>query len=86
MTALVTKHLPLVAGTPDGIKKLRGLILDLATRGKLVAQDNNEEDARRVRIVVVPIELTNERAAMKDFSGSIRTSIQRQSGGQVVAA
>jgi hypothetical protein len=42
--------------------------------------------ARRVRIVVVPIELTNERAAMKDFSGSIRTSIQRQSGGQVVAA
>jgi len=41
---------------------------------------------RRVRIVVVPIELTNERAAMKDFSGSIRTSIQRQSGGQVVAA
>jgi len=44
------------------------------------------EVARRVRIVVVPIELTNERAAMKDFSGSIRTSIQRQSGGQVVAA
>lgn len=42
--------------------------------------------ARRVRIVVVPIELNNERAAMKDFSGSIRTSIQRQSGGQVVAA
>jgi len=41
---------------------------------------------RRVRIVVVPIELNNERAAMKDFSGSIRTSIQRQSGGQVVAA
>jgi hypothetical protein len=42
--------------------------------------------ARRVRIVVAPIELNNERAAMKDFSGSIRTSIQRQSGGQVVAA
>jgi hypothetical protein len=41
---------------------------------------------RRVRIVVAPIELNNERAAMKDFSGSIRTSIQRQSGGQVVAA
>jgi hypothetical protein len=41
---------------------------------------------RLVRIVVVPIELNNERAAMKDFSGSIRTSIQRQSGGQVVAA
>ena len=42
--------------------------------------------ARRVRIVVVPIELNNERVAMKDFSGSIRTSIQRQNGGQVVAA
>ncbi len=35
----------------------------------------------RVRIVVVPIEL-NERAAMKGRDGSIRTSIQRQSGGQ----
>ncbi len=43
-------------------------------------------NARRVRIVVAPIELNNERAAMKDFSGSIRTSIQRQSGSQVVAA
>lgn len=43
-------------------------------------------EARRVRIVVVPIELNNERVAMKDFSGSIRTSIQRQNGGQVVAA
>ena len=41
---------------------------------------------RRVRIVVASIELNNERAAMKDFSGSIRTSIQRQSGSQVVAA
>ena len=39
MTALVTKHLPLVAGAPDGIKKLRALILDLAIRGKLVQQD-----------------------------------------------
>ena len=44
------------------------------------------QGARRVRIVVAPIELNNERAAMKDFSGSIRTSIQRQSGSQVVAA
>jgi len=39
MTALVTKHLPLLAGAPDGIKKLRALILDLAIRGKLVSQD-----------------------------------------------
>jgi len=46
------------------------------------ADDCNVYVARRVRIVVVPIELTNERAAMKDFSGSIRTSIQRQSGVQ----
>ena len=38
MTALVTKHLPLVAGAPDGIKKLRELILDLAVSGKLVPQ------------------------------------------------
>jgi type I restriction enzyme S subunit len=36
MTALVTKHLPLVAGAPDGIKKLRALILELAVRGRLL--------------------------------------------------
>lgn len=39
MTALVTKHLPLVAGAPDGIKKLRELILDLAVCGMLVPQE-----------------------------------------------
>jgi len=36
MTALVTKHLPLVVGAPDGIKKLRALILDLAVSGRLL--------------------------------------------------
>jgi len=48
MTALVTKHLPLVAGAPDGIEKLRGLILDLAIQGKLVAQDANEETSSKL--------------------------------------
>ena len=43
MTALVTKHLPLVAGAPDGIKKLRALILELAVRGKLVPHDPSDE-------------------------------------------
>lgn len=36
MTALVTKHLPLVASAPDGIKKLRELILELGVRGRLL--------------------------------------------------
>ncbi len=36
MTALVTDNLPLVAGAPNGISKLRELIRDLAVRGKLV--------------------------------------------------
>ncbi|HRH30200.1 MAG TPA: restriction endonuclease subunit S, partial [Aquabacterium sp.] len=48
MTALVTKHLPLVAGAPDGIEKLRGLIQDLAIQGKLVAQDANEETSSKL--------------------------------------
>jgi type I restriction enzyme S subunit len=42
MTALVTKHLPLVAGAPDGIKNLRALILELAIKGKLVSHDPSE--------------------------------------------
>ncbi len=45
MTARLPDHLDLIAGAPDGIRKLRGLILELAVRGKLVAQDPNDEPA-----------------------------------------
>jgi type I restriction enzyme S subunit len=45
MTALLTDNLPLLAGAPNGIKKLRELILELAVRGKLVSQDPNDESA-----------------------------------------
>lgn len=45
MTALLTDNLPLLAGAPNGIKKLRELILELAVRGKLVPQDANDEPA-----------------------------------------
>jgi type I restriction enzyme S subunit len=41
----LSEHLPLLAGAPDGIKKLRGLILELAVRGKLVPQDPSDEPA-----------------------------------------
>jgi len=45
MTALLTENLPLLAGAPNGIKKLRELILELAVRGKLVPQDRSDEPA-----------------------------------------
>lgn len=45
MTALLTDNLPLLAGAPNGIKKLRELILELAVRGKLVPQDANDMPA-----------------------------------------
>lgn len=45
MTALLTGNLPLIADAPDGIRKLRGLILELAVRGKLVPQDPDDEPA-----------------------------------------
>ncbi len=45
MTALLTDNLQLLAGAPNGIKKLRELILELAVRGKLVPQDPNDEPA-----------------------------------------
>lgn len=43
MTALLTDNLPLLARAPNGIKKLRELILELAVRGKLVPQDASDE-------------------------------------------
>lgn len=45
MSIALSAHLPLLATAPGGIQKLRGLILELAVRGKLVAQDPNDEPA-----------------------------------------
>ncbi len=45
MSVALSEHLPLLATAPDGIQKLRGLILELAVRGKLVPQDPNDEPA-----------------------------------------
>ena len=45
MSAVLTDNLPLLAGAPNGIKKLRELILELAVRGKLVPQDPSDEPA-----------------------------------------
>ncbi|MCO7633077.1 restriction endonuclease subunit S [Pseudomonas guariconensis] len=45
MSAVLTNNLPLLAGAPNGIKKLRELILELAVRGKLVPQDPSDEPA-----------------------------------------
>ena len=44
-TVNLPDHLDLIATTPAGIQKLRGLILELAVRGKLVPQDPNDEPA-----------------------------------------
>ena len=45
MSVSLSEHLPLLAEAPEGIKKLRGLILELAVRGKLVQQDPSDEPA-----------------------------------------
>lgn len=60
MTALLTDNLPLLAGAPNGIKKLRELILELAVRGNLVPQDSNDEPASELlkRIAAEKTELS----------------------------
>jgi len=62
MTALLTDNLPLLAGAPNGIKKLRELILELAVRGKLVPQDPSDEPASELlkRIAVEKAQLAAE--------------------------
>lgn len=60
MTALLTDNLPLLAGAPNGIKKLRELILELAVRGKLLPQTPGDEPASELlkRIVEEKARLT----------------------------
>lgn len=45
MSVVLSEHLPLLASAPDGIQKLRGLILELAVRGKLVSQEPNNDQS-----------------------------------------
>jgi type I restriction enzyme, S subunit len=42
---LLQKHFDIALETPDGIKKLRELILTLAMQGKLVPQDPKDQPA-----------------------------------------
>lgn len=46
--ALLEKHFDVAFAAPDGIKKLRELILTLAMQGKLVPQDGNDQPAREL--------------------------------------
>ncbi|KYP10070.1 MAG: hypothetical protein A0129_14895 [Limnobacter sp. CACIAM 66H1] len=48
MSVVLSEHLPLLASASDGIQKLRGLILELAVRGKLVPQDPADEPASKL--------------------------------------
>ena len=61
------RHLDLIATAPDGIRKLRGLILELAVRGKLVAQDPKDEPASELlkRIAVERARLAAEGTCKK---------------------
>lgn len=68
MSALLTGNLPLIADAPDGIRKLRGLILELAVRGKLVPQDPNDEPASELlkQLAAEKAQLVREGKIKKD--------------------
>lgn len=46
------EHFDTLAEAPNGIQRLRELILDLAVRGKLVPQDSGDESAEKLLIRV----------------------------------
>jgi type I restriction enzyme S subunit len=67
MTALVTEKLPLVAGAPNGVPKLRELVLELAVRGMLSVRQDSDEPANQLveRIRVEKIRLVSSGALRK---------------------
>ncbi len=48
--ALLETHFDIAFAAPDGIKKLRELILSLAMQGKLVAQDPSDLNTSWLRV------------------------------------
>lgn len=68
MTDHLLQHFDLIASAPDGIKRLRELILELAVRGKLVPQDPNDEPASELlkRIQAEKARLVAEGKIRKD--------------------
>jgi type I restriction enzyme S subunit len=69
MTARLPDHLDLIATAPGGIQKLRGLILELAVRGKLVPQDAADEPAGELlkRIADQKVSLASEGVIKKEM-------------------
>jgi type I restriction enzyme S subunit len=64
----VLEHIDLIAAAPEGVKRLRELILELAVRGKLVPQDPNDEPASELlrRIQAEKAKLVAEGRIRKD--------------------
>jgi type I restriction enzyme S subunit len=64
----VLEHIDLIAAAPEGVKRLRELILELAVRGKLVPQDPNDEPAGELlkRIQAEKTKLVAEGRIKKD--------------------
>ncbi|MCB1943181.1 MAG: restriction endonuclease subunit S, partial [Candidatus Accumulibacter sp.] len=71
MSVRLLEQLDLIADAPNGIQKLRGLILELAVRGKLVPQDPNDEPASELlkRIAKERVRLEAEGLCKKSKPG-----------------
>ncbi len=78
MSVVLSEHLPLLATAPEGIQKLRGLILELAVRGKLVPQDPNDEPASELlkRIAKERARLEAAGVCKKSKAQAVRTEEQ----------
>jgi type I restriction enzyme S subunit len=79
VSVVLREHLQLLAAAPEGIQKLRGLILELAVRGKLVPQDPNDEPAsgllkriaqERARLERVKASKANDQGPLGDHASS----------------
>ena len=78
MTAFHTENLSLLASAPNGIRRLRELILELGVTGRLVAQDMNDESGQDLLVRIGKLHASSMKGKQTKSSSFERNELPDQ--------